>query len=161
MKQVAAETRISINAPLEKVWHVMLHTDAYSAWNPFVYRADRTGDVSQPGTTMKLYVRWKNGGTATSGEIVTDVQAPVTDTNGNTQAHWAYRYTDILAILGLVKATRYQWLTQQPGGPTTYHTREDFTGLLKHFIPLKAVQDGFERQAKALKVRVELNTSPT
>jgi hypothetical protein len=155
MKTIAAETQLTINAPLETVWQVMLHTDAYGEWNPFVYLADRAGDVSQPGTTMKLYVRWQNGGTATSGEIVTDVQAPVTDANGNTSAHWAYRYTDVLARLGLVKATRYQWLTQQPGAPTTYRTREEFTGLLKYFIPLKAVQNGFERQAAALKTRAE------
>mgnify|MGYP001810424081 CR=1 FL=1 len=155
MRDIAAETQLTINAPLEKVWQLMLHTDAYGEWNPFVYRADRMGDVSQPGTTMKLYVRWQNGGTATSGEVITEVQEPVTDASGTICAHWAYRYTDILAKLGLVKATRYQWLTQHPGQPTLYRTREEFTGLLKHFIPLKAVQNGFERQAAALKSRAE------
>ncbi|MDB5281535.1 MAG: hypothetical protein JWO06_610 [Bacteroidota bacterium] len=145
-----AETRVVIDAPIEKIWAVMLDVGNYSKWNPFVFRAETKEDVSKVGAAMKLYVRWKSGKGDSSDEIISDVKLPQTDADGVKRAHWGYRFNGLLHTFGLIKAVRYQWLEQLPNGTTAYSTREEFRGLLSSFIPLADVQDGFERQAKAL-----------
>jgi hypothetical protein len=155
MKTVAAETQIMIKAPIDKVWQAMLNTDDYPRWNPFVVLVERKGDVSKPGSRMKLFVRWLNGKQETSDEEIEEVQAPAVKNGSSKQAHWSYRFKGKLDALGLVHALRYQWLEEQAGGTTLYRTREEFSGLLKVFIPLAKVQDGFERQAKALRDYLE------
>lgn len=149
-RTVSAQTSIAINAPIERVWQVMTDVAAYPQWNPFVVNIDAAGDVTMQGAAMKFTVKWLDGGTATSHEIVTEAQAPHADGNGVKHAHWAYVFNSWLHRFGLVHAIRHQWLEQQPGSITIYRTEEVFTGLLKKFIPLAKVQDGFERQAKAL-----------
>ena len=149
MKPLIAETSITINAPIEKVWEVMLDTSTYPKWNPFVIRAETTGKVAQTGTRMLLFVKWKNGKQETSDELITEVQPP-NNAGGIKKAHWAYRFIGKLHYLRLVRAIRYQWLEEGPEGNTNYRTREQFSGLLSGFVPLADVQDGFERQAKAL-----------
>ncbi len=148
---VLAETTITINAPIEKVWAIMTDTANYPAWNPFVFKAEATGNVTQPGNKMLLFVRWQNGKQDSSHEIITDTQAPHTGADGVKKAYWSYRFTGKLAAWGLVMAVRCQWLQQNADGTTTYSTKEEFNGLLKAFIPLANVQNGFERQALALK----------
>ncbi len=128
----------------------MLNAADYPKWNPFVFKVETQEDLSKPGSRMKLYVKWLDGKHATSNEIIDEVSAPLADANGVKRAHWSYRFTGPLHSLGLVHAIRFQWLEQQPGGLTTYRTREEFTGLLRGFIPLAKVQEGFERHAKAL-----------
>lgn len=155
MKPRIAETLITINAPIEKVWQVMLNVNDYPAWNPFVVKVETQADVSRPGTAMKLFVKWNDGGSATSGEVIEEAVAPVPDGFGIKRAQWSYRFTGPLDKLGLVHAIRFQWLEQRAEGVTMYHTREEFTGLLRAFIPLAKVQNGFERQAKALAKYVE------
>lgn len=149
-RAISAQTSIAINAPIERVWQVMTDVAAYPQWNPFVVNIDAAGDVTMQGTAMKFTVKWLDGGTATSQEIVTEAQVPYADSKGVKHAHWAYVFNSWLHRFGLVHAIRHQWLEQQPGSITIYRTEEVFTGLLKKFIPLAKVQDGFERQAKAL-----------
>ncbi|CAF0902283.1 unnamed protein product [Didymodactylos carnosus] len=104
---------------------------------------------------MKLYVKWANGKEDSSDEIVTDTKPPHVDSAGYKRAHWSYRFDGYLHYFGLVRATRYQWLEQQSDGTTNYHTREEFSGTLRNFVPLADVQNGFERQTKALKACAE------
>lgn len=141
---------MNINAPIERVWQVMTDTRNYAAWNPFVVSIHTDGDATQPGTAMKFTVQWKNGSKASSNEQVTEAMPPYADTDGIKHAHWAYVFTGPLDKLGMVHAIRHQWLTQNADGTTTYKTQEVFTGWLISFLPLAKVQDGFERQAKAL-----------
>ena len=56
---------------------------------------------------------------------------------------------------GLVRAERLQELEALGPASTRYATSEFFTGALAAFIPLAKVQEGFERQTAALKVRAE------
>ena len=151
MKEVIADTTIIISAPLEKVWQTLTNTADYHLWNPFVVNAEAAGDVSVPGTKIKLFVKWQNGKGASSNEIIDDTKPPYFDVNDRKRAYWSYRFTGLLHTLGLVHAFREHMLEQFTDGRTVYRTKEEFTGLLKYFIPLKAVQDGFERQTEALK----------
>jgi hypothetical protein len=153
MTDPAAST--TIEAPIERVWEVMLDTASYGEWNPFVERAEcASATVGEPIT---LHVRWANGRTTTSPERISVVDPPH-DEDGVRRATLAYVYEGLPAKLGLVRGTRYQRLTQEPGGPTRYDTVEEFTGPLVKLAGPKRVEDGFRRHAEALKARCEAPT---
>jgi len=150
MKPLIAETSIIIHAPIEKVWQVLIGVNDYPHWNPFIIKAEVNGDVTKPGTEMKLLVKWKNGKQDFSDELIEQVTPPHF-AEGLKQAMWSYRFVGKLHSWGMVHAVRYHWLNQQHDGSTSYRTREEFTGLLSRFIPLADVQDGFERQSNAMR----------
>lgn len=144
---------IDIDAPLQLVWQVMLETEAYGEWNPFVVRAD-TPQPPAMGNPIVLQVRWANGKGTTSPERISYLQPPEAE-RGTTCACLSYVYEGWPARLGLVRGTRHQRLTQQPGGPTTYHTVEEFSGPLVRLAGPGRVAEGFRRHAEALKRRAE------
>ncbi|WP_372727625.1 SRPBCC domain-containing protein [Nocardioides sp.] len=146
--------RIEIDAPLELVWSVMLDTASYGEWNPFVERVECPSPASV-GDPIVLHVRWRNGSTARSPERITALEHPTTDDEGTTTACLAYVYEGLPAKLGLVRGTRFQRLSQRPGGPTVYATVEEFSGPLVGFAGPGRVADGFERHAAGLKQRAE------
>jgi uncharacterized protein YndB with AHSA1/START domain len=150
---------VTIDAPLEVVWRVMLDTEKYAEWNPFVERAE-TSTPPQVGNPIVLHVRWANGGTVTSPERITVIEPPAT-TGGLTTAHLAYVFEGWPAKLRLLSATRHQRLSQRPGEPTTYDTVEEFSGPLVRLAGPARVEDGFRRHAEALKKRAELLASVT
>jgi hypothetical protein len=139
---------IEIDAPIEVVWAVMLDTAAYAEWNPFVVRADCASP--QVGEPIVLHVRWANGKGTRSPERITVVEPP-----HDGVATLAYVYEGIGAKLGLVRGTRFQRLTQQPGGSTSYATVEEFSGPLVRLAGPARVEEGFRRHAAALKQRAE------
>ncbi len=147
-----AET--TIDAPLDEVWAVMLDTERYGEWNPFVTRAEIAGPTAV-GTEIVLHVRWANGGTTRSPERISALDPPSTGPDGVRRATLAYDFEGWPAKLGLVRGRRYQRLTQAPGGPTTYDTVEEFTGPLVKLAGPGRVADGFRRHAAGLKARAE------
>jgi hypothetical protein len=144
---------VSIDAPIERVWETMLDTASYGEWNPFVEQAD-CRFPPQAGDPIVLHVRWANGRTTTSPERITVIDPPH-DEGGVRRATLAYVYEGLPAKLGLVRGTRYQRLSQTPGGPTVYDTVEEFSGPLVKLAGPKRVEDGFRRHAEALKQRCE------
>lgn len=148
----AASARI--DAPLATVWAVMLDTASYADWNPFVERIETDGPP-EVGGPIVLHVRWADGSTARSPERITALEPPATAADGTTTATLAYVYEGLAAKLGLVRGTRYQRLAQRPGGPTEYHTVEEFSGPLVRLAGPGRVAEGFARHAAALKRRAE------
>jgi hypothetical protein len=146
-----AEATVEIAAPLEIVWRAMTDLAAYAEWNPFIVRVEAPGGPPDVGTVMRFTVRWGRGGGARSVERVTTFEPP---TEKRRAAAFAYRFTGPLDALGLVRGVRWQRLREE-SGRVRYHTEEEFTGLLTAFLPLKKVQDGFERHAEALRARSE------
>ncbi|CAB4703780.1 MAG: hypothetical protein F2667_05685 [Actinobacteria bacterium] len=147
--------RVEIDAPLERVWAIMLDAAAYAEWNPFVVRAE-TAHPPAVGNPIVLHVRWTSGRTARSPERISAVDHPTTDTDGDTTtACLSYVYEGLPARLGLVRGVRHQRLTQRAGGPTTYDTVEEFSGPLVRLAGPDRVADGFRRHAEALKARAE------
>jgi hypothetical protein len=145
---------ISIDAPLAVVWEVMLDTERYGEWNPFVERAE--GRVPPTaGDPIVLHVRWTSGKTTRSPERISAIDPPATDPDGVTTATLSYVYEGLPAKLGLVRGTRHQRLRQEPGGPTAYDTVEEFTGPLVRFAGPGRVAEGFRRHAAGLKERAE------
>jgi hypothetical protein len=102
-----------------------------------------------------LHVRWANGRTARSPERVSEVAPPTGGGDGVVTATLAYVYEGLPARLGLVRGTRYQRLRQEPGGPTSYETVEEFSGPLVPLAGPGRVAEGFGRHAAALKRRAE------
>ena len=145
---------VEIDAPLALVWQVMLDTESYSEWNPFVERAE-TEQPPAVGNPIVLHVRWASGGTARSPERITALEPPTTRADGTTTALMSYVYEGLPARLGLVRGTRHQRLTQRPGGPTSYATVEEFRGPLVRLAGPDRVADGFRRHAEALRQRSE------
>jgi hypothetical protein len=147
------EASAEIDAPLDLVWSVMLDTAAYGEWNPFLFRVECA--APEVGAPIVLHARWADGSTVRSPERITVLDGPVVDAGGTRRATLAYVYEGVPAKLGLVRGTRYQRLTQQPGGPTTYHTVEEFSGPMVRFAGPGRVAEGFARHAAALKGRAE------
>ena len=142
-----------IDAPLDVVWAVMLDTDSYGEWNPFVFRAECPSPPSV-GDPIRLHVEFGNGKRAVSPERISVVDAP-RDIDGVRRATLAYVYEGLPAKLRLVRGTRLQCLTQEPGGPTRYETVEEFSGPLVPLAGPDRVEEGFRRHAAALKSRAE------
>ena len=144
---------IIINAPIEHVWAIMLDTDRYAEWNPFVERAE-TSTPARVGNQILLHARWRNGKGTRSPERITALEPPISS-DGDLAARLSYVYEGLPARLGLIRGTRHQRLRQPPGGPTTYETVEEFSGPLVRLAGPERVADGFRRHAEALKVRAE------
>ena len=145
---------VEIDAPLDLVWQVMLDTEQYGEWNPFVERAE-TAQPPKVGNPIVLHVRWASGGTARSPERITALEPPTAGPDGTTTAVMSYVYEGLPAKLGLVRGTRHQRLAQRPGGRTSYATVEEFRGPLVRLAGPDRVADGFRRHAEALRKRAE------
>ena len=145
---------IDIDAPLELVWQVMIDTETYGEWNPFVVRAE-TAQPAQVGNPIVLHVAWANGKKTRSPERITALEGPTTAADGTTTAVMSYVYEGLPAKLGLVRGVRHQRLSQRPGGPTTYATVEEFSGPLVRLAGPGRVAEGFRRHAAGLKKRAE------
>lgn len=148
-----AEASIEIAAPLDAVWRHMTDLSRYGAWNTFVVAVE--GASLDVGAALGLRVRWDDGREDRVTVTVTRVDAPSTDADGTRRAAVVYRFTSGLATLGLLRSERTQSVTQPPGGPTRYETREVFTGPMQVFVPRAKVTRGFERHARSLKARAE------
>ena len=146
--------RVEIDAPLDLVWRVMLDTDRYGEWNPFVERVE-TPQPAAVGNPIVLHVRWANGDTVTSPEEITAIEPPAT-ADGVTTALLSYRFVGWPSRLRMLSAVRHQRLTQRPGAATTYETVEEFEGPFVRFAGPARVEEGFRRHAEALRQRSEL-----
>jgi hypothetical protein len=122
---------VDIDAPLDTVWSVMIDTDRYPDWNPFVFRVESDGPP-EVGRPIKLHAQFKSGKQVVSPERITVFEPPYDD-DGTRRATLAYVFEGWPAKLGLVKGTRWQRLSQREGEPTRYETVEEFSGPL---VPL-------------------------
>lgn len=150
-----ARASVDIDAPIDRVWAIMIELRRYHEWNPFIIAVRNAPDQMKIGARFMLQVKWANGGVADSWETVTHLALPTTAGRGPASAVLSYRYSSWLARLGLVRATREQQLSQSAGEPTHYRTQETFSGPLARFLPLSDVEEGFQRHASALKQRAE------
>lgn len=149
-----AQAAAVIDAPIEVVWAVVLDTDRYGDWNPFVVRIDlpRHRPV-QVGDPIVLHVQWLTGGRATSPERVTKLEPP--GDHAGRRALLEYQYHGLLHGPGLVRGRRKQELSRLDDEVTSYSTFEHLKGPLAWAAPIVKVRDGFERHAAALKARAE------
>ncbi len=145
-----AQATVIIDAPLDLVWSVMLDLPSYREWNPFIYRARRSGgETPRVGDDILLHVKFSSGRKFASPERITAIEAPA-----GGKATLEYEFRGPLHTAGLIRGRRRQEI-QDAGGSTLYRTSETFRGLIGFTVSVAAVQDGFERHAAALKQRAE------
>jgi uncharacterized protein YndB with AHSA1/START domain len=152
MKTAAAE--VLINAPVAKVWSVMMNLDSYPEWNPFTPKVECPGGP-KVGAPIKLHVRWADGKQIVSPEKIVRIDAPQQQADGRLRGVYGYNFGTILSTLNLVRSERLQIVEEQSDGTTRYRTTIQLTGLLSSRMPMDKIQDGFDRQAAALKAYCE------
>ncbi len=150
-----AQTEIVIKAPAERVWEVMLDVHRYSEWNPFINKIDCTVPAPVLGTDLTLHVQFKGGQKVATVERITQLDPPSRHADGIVRGVLEYQFLGFLHTFYLVRGRRSQVVEQRDSRETLYRTREHLYGLLGFAAPIKAVQDGFERHASALKLRCE------
>ena len=146
------ETVADASAPIESVWETVTDLSAYPIWNPFIRRVDVQRDVDV-GVSMVLVLDWgRFRGPRRSPERVVrvDPPSPVRD-----YGVFVYTFHSWLTRAGLLRAVRTQEMWRLSPGRTRYRTVEFFRGPATPLVPRLAVQDGFERQTRALVTRAE------
>lgn len=136
--------KVSIQAPREFVWSILIDIPRYGEWNPFTYRVDTTLNIGDP---IDLYVRMPVRGDRMQTENVTIVQPPET-------LAWGMK----MGFDWLLKAQRKQVLSTTGPDSCQYQTWDAFSGLLTPVVAKLFGEDilnGFNGVAYALKQRAE------
>ena len=143
-ERVIASEKIRINAPIEKVWAILLDLPRYPEWNPFTYRVDSTLAIGAP---VDLYVRMRKRGERVQREYVRTVQAPTMLSWGMTMGH---------AVV--LTALREQKLERIDAQSCSYQTSDAFSGALTPLVAYlfgEDIEEGFNAVARALKAHAE------
>jgi hypothetical protein len=140
-----------IEAPIARVYEVMMDFARYAEWNSFVRGVAGEARV---GEVLTLDVVFYDGSKHPTRGRVAVITAPGETGQGDV-AELTYCYAGPLAPFRLVRGTRRQVLTRLDAGRTRYEGTERFTGLLTAFLPRVAIQRGFDDVARELKRRVE------
>lgn len=132
-----------INAPLERVWSVLVDIERYGEWNTFVPSMQSSFQV---GSLLTMRVQMRRGLQVKSVETITAIEPQRLLSWKTRYPHW------------LLQGDRYQVVTAIDANTTQYWTRESFTGILTPL--LKALlgtdlQRGFDAVAQNLKERAE------
>ena len=136
---------MTVQAPLERVFELLVDFSAYGRWNPFVVEVTGASRAAE-GVQMRFRLLWREGRYIQSDERVTRVHPPA-----GGAALVAWRYDSPLARWGLLSSERVQTLTRRPDGHTAYTTEEIFHGPAAALVPVRWVQAGFEAQARAMR----------
>lgn len=132
-------TEIQIDAPVEKVWEMLMDFETYPQWNPFVkslegdIRAGGSINVKLPGMTFKPII-----------QVV--------------KPNKEFRWLGHLWIKGLFDGEHCFQLEEQADGKTRFIHSENFSGILVPLFRkqlLTKTKLGFEAMNKSLKSRVE------
>lgn len=144
MTLIIRAQEVTINAPLEKVWHALIDVVNYSRWNPFTPRVETTFVVGEPAI---LHVTLNERQQRIQHEVVTAFEPP-----------HALAWASIMGGPFILKANRWQIVEALDNNRTHYQTYETFNGLLVPLIMAlyrKDIQRGFEAVGQALKHYVE------
>jgi hypothetical protein len=140
---------VIINAPLEKVWRVLIDVENYPRWNPFTTRVETTFVVGEPAI---LHVTMNGQHQRVQHEVIT-VYEP----------QRVFAWASIMVTPFVLKANRMQLVEAIDELHTQYQTYETFDGLL---VPLVMalyrtdIQRGFDAVGAALKNYAEALSSP-
>lgn len=145
-----ARIETTITAPMDVIWDILVDLKGYKMWNPFITDVLDCDRITAPGQRFRLDVKWSNGTGFISPERVTVVQSP-----NRGFARLAYAFNSWASIIDMVRAERVQTLQAIDDENIRYATEETFTGWGTRWLPLADVEDGFKRQAAALKSYAE------
>jgi hypothetical protein len=136
------DTTITIDAPPETVWEMIVAFDQYDEWNPFILDGEGTAAV---GNQLRLEIR-PPGDKAMTHHPIVQVADPG-------------RHLQWLGTLKSPKlfAARHEFLLEPDGEGTRLRHREYFSGVLVLFLKktLQRTEEGFHALNRALKERAE------
>jgi hypothetical protein len=140
----AIHTEIDIEAPAERVWHILTDFAGFPQWNPFILRA-----AGEPKVGARLEVRIRPPGSRGM-----TFRPKVLRAEPARELRWLGR----LWIPGLFDGDHSFLLVSLGPARTCFVQKETFTGWLAPLL-LKWVGDatrqGFEEMNRALKARAE------
>jgi hypothetical protein len=146
MKELRSE--IEINAPVERVWHILTDFASFPQWNPFIRRA--SGEP-KAGEVIEVTIQ-------ASGARSTTFHPTVLKTELNNELRWLGR----LRIPGLFDGEHIFSIERLGADRVRFTQREIFTGLLVPFRGGRLDRDtrrGFKEMNQALKKRAEQSQS--
>lgn len=134
---------VEIEAPIDRVWSILVDFERYGEWNPFTTRVDGDPEVGAP---VDLHV--------TLGSLRVVQPERIEAVEGPQLLAWGMRMGHRL----LLSARRDQHL--EPLGATRcrYHTTDALRGLHTPLVVLlfgRLIRRGFNDMARALKARAE------
>lgn len=137
-------TSIPINAPPERVWHLLTDFASFPRWNPFIRRA--SGEPRE-GAQLEVYLQ-------PSGAKGMTFRPRVLKAEPNRELRWLGHFL----IPGLFDGEHIFTIEPLEAGRVRFVQREIFTGIL---VPLfmrwlsKDTRRGFEEMNLTLKSRAE------
>lgn len=139
------ESKIIINAPIQKVWDVLADFEKYPQWNPFTPKIEIQPD--QLGSDVILHVRLN----PKSPKLTIQKEQLLAWDQGQ-QMSWGITKT------WYIQTVRIQKLTALDSQTTEYYTSDAFEGPLTWLVLLlfqQKIQIGFDKVAAGLKRQVE------
>ncbi|MEI6310776.1 MAG: SRPBCC domain-containing protein [Bacteroidota bacterium] len=133
------ESTIIINAPVDKVWNILMEKDRYHLWNPFTPKIETTFEV---GSDIILHVNMN-----LDNKILKQKE----------QILWIKEKESVAWGISSpfpVKTERAQVLTALSPTQTQYYTYDKFWGILVPLVMLlyrTKIQKGFDAVASGLK----------
>lgn len=135
---------VTINAPRQWVWDILVDLKNYSKWNPFTPTIDGTLQLHKP---LDLHVNMPKRGNRIQTEVVAEICAPH-------QLAWGMTFI----TPHLLSALRVQTLESLGEHCCSYSTSDTFQGALSVIVYklfYNDVYNGFNQVAFALKARAE------
>jgi len=140
------ETQIEIDAPVERVWALLIDFPSHSRWNPFVRSIEGTPEVGQ---SLKVFIQ-------PPGATGMEFRPTVLAVEQNRELRWKGK----LLLPGLFDGEHYFRLEGKPGGGLTFRQGEIFSGILVPFFRRSldgatkqgfvAMNEGIKREAEKL-----------
>jgi hypothetical protein len=144
MSKNLIESKVTINAPIQKVWEVLSNFDNYHQWNPFTPKIDIQNKI---GSTVGLHVRLN----PKSSKTMLQKETLLAWEEGK-QLEWGIKNS------WFVRTVRVQNLKAIDENTTEYYTSDAFEGPLTGLILLlyrTKIQIGFDDVCTGLKKEVE------
>jgi hypothetical protein len=143
----SVQAEVTINAPLARVWSVLVDLERYSEWNTFVPSMQSSFQV---GSLLTMGVRMRKGIEVKSVETITAIEP-------HHLLAWKTRSPE-----WFLQGERFQIVTELDAHTTQYRTQEAFSGIFAPIIKIlfgKDLQRGFSAVAHGLKERAESDAS--
>jgi hypothetical protein len=137
------ETTITVDAPRERVWEILMNFSEYSDWNPFIVSIRGMQEI---GARLSVVMRIDHKKMTLKPEIIT-LDEPV-----------AFEWIGALLFKGLFSGKHMFYLKKSENNKTLLRHAEEFRGWLVPFL-WPRIKDGttkgFEAMNQALKQRAE------
>jgi hypothetical protein len=136
------DTTISIAAPPETVWGMIVAFDKYHEWNPFILNGE---GVPVVGSTLTLEMQPPGDRAMTHHPVVQVAEeGKHLQWLGTVKSRWLF-------------GARHEFILEPDGDGTKLRHREYFSGILVLFLKktLARTEEGFHALNRALKQRAE------